>query len=387
MATVKTRKGRERAEVVKPDPLNPKVQDYEIIDTDTHLLPDWERLRTYMPEPYRSKITTYPLVGSDYNPFYATNKPGTGQETFGRAKTGEDVLKSMEETGSNLVIMVPGFLRPQSMYHKSWVSVLASAYNDYLIENVFPASPDIRAELMVNQRIPEDAAAEIRRVGHHPGFVSVYTEFGGNYEPVGTAQHDCIFEAALEHDLVVTLHAGTFWQAFTPLHQGARTWTELLGISSMAICLADVASLVMQGVFDKYPELRVTVKEGGYWWLPEVTLRLDDFYLNHPHDISLCERKVEMGEAFLHHLPSEYIWEHFRFSSQPMCMPKNPKHLEMLFELCRAEDMLLFSSDWPHATFDPPNWLFDVGFITDQMRRNIFSENARAWYPRLAKKK
>ena len=385
MADVKTREGRERAEIVQPHLLNPKVNDYEIIDTDTHLLPEWDRLREYMPEPYRTKLKAYPLVGSDYNPSYATDKPGTGQETFGRAKTGEDVLKSMEETGADAVIMVPGFLRPQSQFHKSWVSVLASAYNDYLIDHVFPASPNIKAELMINQRIPADAAREIRRVGHHKQFVSAYTEFGGNYEPIGTIDHDPIFEAALEHDLVVTLHAGTFWQAFTPLHQGARTWTELLGVSTMAIGLSYISSMIIQGVFDKFPDLRCTVKEGGFWWMPEMTLRLDDYYLNHPHDISLCERKIEAGEAFLRHLPSDYLWEHFRFSTQPMLLPKNPKHAQSLWEMCRADDMLLFSTDWPHATFDPPNWLFDVGFITDQMRRKVFSENARAWYPRLAK--
>jgi hypothetical protein len=385
MAKLETRDGRERAEIVKPERADPRILGYEVIDTDTHLLPDWDRLREYMPEPYRTKLKTFPLVGSDYNPSYATNKPGTGQEVFGRAKTGADVLQSMEDTGSDIVIMVPGFLRPQSMYQKSWVSVLASAYNDYLIENVFPASPNIRAELMINQRTPEDAAVEIRRVGHHPGFVSVYTEFGGNYEQIGTAQHDPIFEAALEHELIITLHAGSFWQAFTPLHQGARTWTELLGVSTMAICLADVASMIIQGVFDKYPDLRVTVKEGGFWWIPEMTLRMDDYYLNHPHDISLCERKIEAGEAFLRHLPGDYIWEHFRFSTQPMLLPKDPKHAQWLWEICRAEDMLLFSTDWPHATFDPPNWLLEAGFISENARRKIFSENARAWYPRLGK--
>lgn len=385
MTDVKSPGAPQRAEIVKPERVDPRVQGYEVIDTDTHLLPDWDRLREYMPEPYRTKLKTYPLVGSDYNPSYATNKPGTGQEVFGRAKTGADVLESMKDTGAHSVIMVPGFLRPQSMYHKSWVSVLASAYNDYVIENVFPASPNIKAELMINQRIPEDAAKEIRRVGHHKQFVSAYTEFGGNYEPIGTIDHDPIFEAALEHDLIVTLHAGTFWQAYTPMHQGARTWTELLGVSTMAICLGYVSSMIMQGVFDKFPELRCTIKEGGFWWIPEMTLRLDDYYLNHPHDISLCERKIEAGEAFLRHLPSDYIWEHFRFSTQPMLLPKNPKHAQWLWDMCRADDMLFFSTDWPHATFDPPNWLFDTGFITDKARRKIFSENARAWYPRLAK--
>jgi len=74
MANVKTHDDRERAEIVKPDPVDPRTQGFHIIDTDTHLLPDWDDLRALMPEPYRTKLKTFPLVGSDYNPSYATNK-------------------------------------------------------------------------------------------------------------------------------------------------------------------------------------------------------------------------------------------------------------------------------------------------------------------------
>src|SRR5947209_14502399 len=53
-------------------------------------------------------------------------------------------------------------------------------------------SPRIKCEIMVNHRNPEAGAEEIRRVAKNPGFVSIYTEFGGNYEPLGTSRHDPI---------------------------------------------------------------------------------------------------------------------------------------------------------------------------------------------------
>lgn len=384
MADVMTRDGRERAEIVQPESITKKVQDYEIIDTDIHFLPDWDVLRGYMPEPYRSKLTKYPQVGADFSPQYAIGKAGTGQDVLGRAETADDILKAMDSMGTNTVMLVPGFQRPQSFYHSRWVTVLASAYNDYLVEQVLPVSDRIKAELMINHRDPADGAAEIERVGDNPGFVSVYTEYGGNYEPIGTAKHDCIFDATVKRDLVLTIHAGCFWQQFSPIHQGTRTWTELLGIASVGVTMAWVGSMIMQGLFDKYPTLRVLVKEGGFWWIPEFALRADDFYLCHPGDIALCERKVEAGEEFLNRLPSEYLWDHFRFSSQPMCIPKDEKSFQQLWELCRAEDMLLYSSDWPHATYDPPNWLFDNNVVTEQARKKILSENSKAWFPSLA---
>ena len=87
----------------------------------------------------------------------------------------------------------------------------------------------------------------------------------------------------------------------TPLAQGARTWTELFGIASCGISMSYIASMIMQGLFDKWPDLRVILKEGGFWWLPEFQARADDFYLNHPGDIQLCERMLEQ----LHVLQAE----------------------------------------------------------------------------------
>lgn len=380
--SVMTPPEREIAKRIKPNPIDPRASTYTVIDTDFHFVPDWEKLRQYMKEPFRSELNRYPLVGSDYSPKYATGLEGTGQDVLGRASTAADVLRVIDEIRVGTVILSPGFQRPQSLFHQSMVSALASAYNDYMVAEVLPDNPRIKASIMINHRDPEAGAAEIRRVGKHPGFVSVYTEFGGNYEPIGTARHDPIFAAAVEHDLVVVSHIGTFWQQFTPLAQGTRTWTELVGISSTAICMAFTGSMIMQGLFDKFPNLRIVLQEGGFWWVADFLARVDDYYLNHPGDIRLVERKIESGERFLSKLPSEYFSTNVRFSSQPVCMPRNPRHFKLLMELCSGEDLLMYSSDWPHATFDALNWVFSPD-ISEEGRRKILSENARGWYPRL----
>jgi predicted TIM-barrel fold metal-dependent hydrolase len=373
---------RELARRIKPNPIDRRAAGYDVIDTDFHFVPDWEALRRYMPEPFRTELNRYPLVGSDYSPKYAIGIDGTGQDVLGRASSAADVLKVLDEIGVGTVVLSPGFQRPQSMFHPQMVTVLAAAFNDYLVREVFPQSSRIRASIMINHRDPDAGAAEIRRVGDHPQFVGVYTEFGGNYEPIGTARHDPIFQAAAERDLAVILHIGTFWQQFTPLAQGARTWTELVGISSVATCMAFTGSMIMQGLFDKFPQLRIVLQEGGFWWLCDFMARADDYYLNHPGDIQLVERKVEMGERFLRKLPSEYFESNIRFSSQPVCMPRNPRHFKSLMELCRGEDFLMYSSDWPHATFDPLNWVFDPA-VSEEGRAKILGGTARAWYPRL----
>ena len=373
---------REFARRLKPDPIDPRAANYKVQDTDFHFSPEWSALCGYMKEPFKSAYATYPLVGADYSPRIATGLDGTGQDVLGRARTAADVLRVMDEIHVDTVILSPGYQRPQSMFHEAMLTALCSAYNDCLIKEVFPVSPRIKASIMINHRDPAAGAAEIRRVGEHPSFVAVYTEFGGNYEPIGSAKHDPIFQAAVERELAVVSHIGTFWQQFTPLAQGVRTWVELVGVSPMSISIAFTGSMIMQGLFDKFPNLHIVSQEGGFWWVADFMARADDYYLSHPGDIKMCERKIEAGERFLNKLPSEYFASNIRFSSQPVCMPRDPRHFRALMDVCFGEDLLMYSSDWPHATFDPLNWVFNPA-ISEEGRRKILGENALAWYPRL----
>jgi len=48
--------GMLQAQPVRPDPINPKVRGFEVIDTDFHFGPSWATLRTYLKEPCRSLL-------------------------------------------------------------------------------------------------------------------------------------------------------------------------------------------------------------------------------------------------------------------------------------------------------------------------------------------
>lgn len=371
------------AERVRPDPIHPQARVWEVIDTDFHLLPEFETLRKFMPEPFRTKLQRYPQVASEYSPDAAISKVGTGQSVHGEAHTGEDVLRVLDEIGVDTVILTPGFQRPQSIFNEPLITAVVRAYNDYLIQEVLPVSDRIKAQIMINQRDPKAGAEEIHRVGENQQFVGVYSEFGGCNEPIGSAKHDPIFDALAEFDLPLAVHIATFWQPSSPLAMGTRTWVECLAIATMGTAMATMGSMILQGLFDKYPGQKILLQEGGFWWIIDFMLRVDEMYLDHPGDIQLVERKLESGEKFLNKLPSEYLLDHFRFSTQPMCKPKKIQEFRSLLQMTHAEELMLYSSDWPHATFDPVNWVFETRALSDSMRRRILSENAKELYKRL----
>jgi predicted TIM-barrel fold metal-dependent hydrolase len=158
---------------------------------------------------------------------------------------------------------------------------------------------------------------------------------------------------------------------------------ELIGVAWPATAMTFAASMIMQGLFDKFPQLRVLIQESGLWWVIDFMLRMDELYLGHPEDVQLVERKLESGERYLRHLPSEYVQEHFRFTTQPMAKPNRAEHLSWLLELAHADRLLVYSSDWPHATFDPVNWALEGGVIGEALAERILSANARQLFKRL----
>ena len=102
-------------------------------------------------------------------------------------------------------------------------------------------------------------------------------------------------------------------------------------------------------------------------------------------DIQFVERKLAAGEKYLKRLPSEYLWENVRFSTQPICIPDNEEHFASLLEMSHAEETFCYSSDWPHATYDETNWVVEhPRSIPLDFQKKILSENAKAMFTRVS---
>ena len=84
-------------------------------------------------------------------------------------------------------------------------------------------------------------------------------------------------------------------------------------------------------------------------------LCLNDFYMSSSGDIALVKRKLAADERGLKKMSSEFFLSNLRFSTQLITLPKNPTHFSWLLEMSHAQDLFLFSTDWPHQTMDPPN--------------------------------
>ncbi len=247
-------------------------------------------------------------------------------------------------------------------------AAIAEAYNEWLSATWLASDERYRAALVVAPQDPEQAAKEIRKTGERDGFVAVLMPLTNAL--MGERHLYPIYEAAEELDLPVTIHPNSAEGIFTRgprMAGGTPTYYVEWHTGLTQVFHANVTSLVCHGVFERFPRLKVVVTEGGFAWLPDVLWRLDKNVKGLRDELPWMRR-----------LPSDYIFEHVRFTSQPFVEPRRREHLHALCDIVRAEQTLLFSSDYPHWDFDDPSR--SLTGLPERLLQRVRCENAIELY-------
>ena len=124
-------------------------------------------------------------------------------------------------------------------------------------------------------------------------------------EPLGRRRYRPIFEAAVRNGLPVGIHFGG-GRGRNPLT--ASGWPSFYVEDHTAMAQAfqaQVVSLVVEGVFEALPTLRVVLIEGGFGWLPSLMWRMDKHWARLADEVPHLTRP-----------PSAYVREH-RSRSRP----------------------------------------------------------------------
>jgi uncharacterized protein len=122
--------------------------------------------------------------------------------------------------------------------------------------------------------------------------------------------------------------------------------------------------MVLEGVFERFPKLKVVVIEGGFGWLPALAWRLDRHWERAKDEVPDLARK-----------PSDYIRDHVWITTQPMEEPENRQQLLDVMGWI-GHERILFATDYPHWDFDDPARVLPRG-LAPEHKRMIEAENAR----------
>ena len=344
-----------------------------VIDADVHnVVPTIEALFPYLTEHWREYIRQSAFSGPTETPYPA----GAATSLRPELRTpGADLA------GSSLALLREQVLEPQglayailncaygieSIHNPDAAAALASAVNDWQIAEWLDREPRLRASIVVPSQQPALAAREIDRVGGHPGFVQVYLPVRSAM-PYGNRLYHPIYEAAVRHDLAIGLHfGGATGTPPTPVGWPTYYIEEYAGMAQ--VFQSQLTSLIVEGIFDYFPALRVACIESGWTWLPAHLWRIDKEWKGLRREVPWVRRA-----------PSEYVREHVRFTLQPCDAPPEPARLAQLFAQLESPDLVMFSSDYPHWHAAAPADATFAEALPAPLRQKLLTENARAFY-------
>jgi predicted TIM-barrel fold metal-dependent hydrolase len=92
-------------------------------------------------------------------------------------------------------------------------------------------------------------------------------------------------------------------------------------------------------------------------------------------------RGIRMETPWVDRPPLEIVRSNIRFSLQPVDAPDDGKTLIRLFDHMQSDELLLFSSDYPHWQFDGDSALPEG--MSPELVRKIMIDNPYATYGRL----
>ena len=258
----------------------------------------------------------------------------------------------------------------QAFHSEDMAAAFCRAANDWIRDEWLSRDSRLRASILITPQNIELAVAEIERRADDFRFVQVLMLVSGEMT-LGRRQLWPIYQLAERLQLPIGVHAGSTYR-HAPTAIGWPSYYVEDYISQSAAFENQLQSLIAEGVFAKFPGLKVVAIESGLTWLSGYIWRADKTW-----------KGVRAEVPWVTRPPSAFVRDHVRFTVQPIDAADERDAILRLVDHLKSDELFLFSTDYPHWQFDgdealPPG-------LPDALARKILSENALATYPRLTK--
>ena len=271
----------------------------------------------------------------------------------------------LDHHGVDIGVLNPLQPSGQGDQNDAFSAAMSRAVNEWQVEHWLRHEPRLRGSIVVPYEDAEASVAEIRHWAGDKRFAQVLL-MTRTSEPLGRKRYWPIYQAAVECGLPVGMHA--FGYSGWAMTSGGWPSFYVEEVQEHATsCQALVSSLIVEGVFERFPKLRVLLIECGFGWMPALGWRLDK------HWKTLRDEVPHLKRA-----PSEYMREHIWVSTQPIEEPERPEHLLDVIDWIGSEK-ILYASDYPHWDFDDPRIALP-SYVPADKRAAILGGNARKLY-------
>lgn len=320
-----------------------------VIDADGHVFEDIPAIIDKLPGPYRqlraqesiSHSRLFPPIGYLASmPFVQTATGERNPEETGRDPASWEYF--LDAVGIDRTVLYPSLgLTVGRIRDLNYSIALTRAYNDWLADTYLRhPSGKFQAAALLPMQVPSAAADELTRAVTELGFCSAVVPSNGLPNHPGDAQFFPVYAAAERLDVGLSFHGGDGHDGMG--FDDVNVFAAAHALGHPFSLLISFAGMLFNGVFDRFPRLRVAYLEGGAAWI-----------------LLAAERFTESYDA-LRPVQSEHIVK----------LPEGTKIRDYIFDLLQqdrvvlgcegGEDQLapavaylgctpfMFSSDFPH---------------------------------------
>src|SRR5215470_1843997 len=344
------------------------------VDCDLHpAMPSVAALMPYLDDYWRDQLANrhidrYPFVLTSYPP----NSPLSARPDWRQPSgaPGGDLAmirrQALDPFGTSVAIcnVLHGAV---ALFNADMAAALCAAVNDWVAAELLDREPRLRASIVVPAHDPALAVAEIERKASDRRFVQVLLLAMGEML-LGRRLYWPIYAAAERHELAIGVHAGSTYH-HAPTAAGFPAHRVEDYIAQSTAFESQLLSFLAEGVFQKFPALKLVLIESGFSWLPTLLWRTNKTW-----------RGVRPEVPWIDRPPAEILREHVRLTLQPLDVPDG-KTLARTLEHIGTDRMLLFSTDYPHWHFDGEDVLPDG--LSDEALRKLMIDNPLETFPRL----
>lgn len=364
-----------------------------VVDCDSHVMEPGDLWQRYLPEQYRDRAIRVETVDGTERLLIAeqvvlpgglaglggANLPrkeifsgkysyadGCPPASYDGAARGE-LLDSWQVDGC-VIFPTIGIL-PIPTDDLDLISAYCAAYNTWQADFMADLPGRVAAIAVINWRDVDAAAKELERclkLGFRGLFVP--PEVIDGHRP-GTAHFDPVWRQMEAAGLPGCLHVIVRFSGSAVPFAGWHGATPRMGpvfgfgLGAPGQIIPALASMVLDGLFERFPTLKVCSVEAGCGWAAFLMDRLDE---KHALLGQLAPSPLELK-------PSEYIQRNCYFVAEP-----EERTIDAMLEIV-GEDKILWGSDFPHidSTLEAP-WLIreSVASLSERRRDAVLGGNA-----------
>jgi predicted TIM-barrel fold metal-dependent hydrolase len=351
-------------QILSPASEEPMPRAYRLIDADCHVVEPphiWER---WLPKPYHDQAPK--LVKDDEGGDAWQFTPGGPLMHIGLVATpgmrfedikwkgytydtvrkgcwdGKARLEDMDFDGVDAEFIYPSqrtmhhFMNDESGdFHIAGVR----AYNDYMHQEFCAVDPERLFSLAQMPNLGVDAAIEEARrckeLGARGVIITAWPSGNDDLSP----EDDRFFEVVTEMGMPVSIHINIQRKRTPkPVLEGAAA-IGYMALSGMLAFPPILCELIMSGLFDRVPDLKIVGVETDIGWAPAVLEQLDNFY---------WRNRAHTGLS-IKHLPSHYFHQNFLLTFIQDRYGVRNRHAVGIENMAWSTDYPHHGCDWPYS--------------------------------------